>query len=584
MLAVVPPEFAELRAKLVAACAGCENLLGRHGDAHDRLERALADLPDGNPVALAMLEAELAADALYDSDFEALAAAATRARASADAAGDPGLVAMSAALDCFARYGRGDIAGAEAARADAAAALDAMDDGQLAGRLEAPYFLGFAEYLCERYDDVIRHTERALAIARATGQGQFVVPMLVGLAHALESRGRVAEALDTVEAAVEAARLSGNRQVLSWALVGEGWIATMIGDLVRAERAAEEAVALLAELSDSILSFATHALAALVFLETGDPERCLAEAARAGAPDFDSIEPGRAAWVLAVMARAELERGDADAARAHAERARAVLADMPLPLMESTVAQAEALLALDAGDAAEAARIAASAARLADTVGAAGHAARMRALQGHALAAAGDRDGARAVLKQAESELAACGVDRLRAEAARDLRRLGVRVSARQRRGGGEGLESLSGREREIAELVALGRTNREIAGRAVREREDGRGPPAQRVRQARRLRPRGGRRGRRPLARRRRRLARLDVARQQLVVLAEAAGDAALQDRLQQPHRRRSGRPRRRSGHGCRPRRRPPGSSGRRRASRRRRCAWSAPDRARTR
>jgi len=465
VLAVVPPELAELRAKLVAACAGCENLLGRHGDAHDRLERALAELPGGNPVALAMLEAELAADALYDSDFEALAAAAGRARASADAAGDPGLVAMSAALDCFARYGRGDIAGAEAARADAAAALDAMDDGQVAGRLEAPYFLGFAEYLCERYDDVIRHTERALAIARATGQGQFVVPMLVGLAHALESRGRVAEALDTVEAAVEAARLSGNRQVLSWALVGEGWIATMIGDLVRAERAAEEAVALLAELSDSILSFATHALAALVFLETGDPERCLAEAQRAGAPDFDSIEPGRAAWVLAVMARAELQRGDADAARGHAERARAVLADMPLPLMESTVAQAEALLALDAGDPAEAARIAAAAARLADSVGAAGHAARMRALQGQALAAAGDRDGARAVLKQAEAELAACGVDRLRAEAARDLRRLGVRVSARQRRGGGEGLESLSGREREIAELVALGRTNREIAG-----------------------------------------------------------------------------------------------------------------------
>ena len=323
---------------------------------------------------------------------------------------------MSAALDCFARYGRGDIAGAEAARADAAAALDAMDDGQLAGRLEAPYFLGFAEYLCERYDDVIRHTERALAIARATGQGQFVVPMLVGLAHALESRGRVAEALDTVEAAVEAARLSGNRQVLSWALVGEGWIATMIGDLVRAERAAEEAVALLAELSDSILSFATHALAALVFLETGDPERCLAEAER-----------GRRAGLRQHRARPRRvgARGDgAGRARARrrgrrprtrATRARAVLADMALPLMESTVAQAEALLALDAGDAAEAAGIAASAARLADTVGAAGHAARMRALQGHALAAAGDRDGARAVLKQAESELAACGVDRLRA-------------------------------------------------------------------------------------------------------------------------------------------------------------------------
>ena len=41
-----------------------------------------------------------------------------------------------------------------------------------------------------------------------------------------------------------------------------------------------------------------------------------------------------------------------------------------------------------------------------------------------------------------------------------------MRVSARQRRGaGGEGLAALSGREREIAELVAQGRTNKEIAG-----------------------------------------------------------------------------------------------------------------------
>ena len=36
-------------------------------------------------------------------------------------------------------------------------------------------------------------------------------------------------------------------------------------------------------------------------------------------------------------------------------------------------------------------------------------------------------------------------------------------MTARQRRGGGDGLDALSGREREIAELVAQGRTNREI-------------------------------------------------------------------------------------------------------------------------
>jgi DNA-binding NarL/FixJ family response regulator len=52
-----------------------------------------------------------------------------------------------------------------------------------------------------------------------------------------------------------------------------------------------------------------------------------------------------------------------------------------------------------------------------------------------------------------------------RDEAAHQLRLLGERVSARQRRRGGERLDALSGREPEIADLFAEGRTNREIGG-----------------------------------------------------------------------------------------------------------------------
>jgi DNA-binding NarL/FixJ family response regulator len=91
-------------------------------------------------------------------------------------------------------------------------------------------------------------------------------------------------------------------------------------------------------------------------------------------------------------------------------------------------------------------------------VGAVIQAARARTLAGRL---AGDV----AALEQAESELGAVGAVRLRDEAARELRRLGRPASARRRRSaGGEGLGSLSGREREVADLVARGATNKEIA------------------------------------------------------------------------------------------------------------------------
>ena len=46
-------------------------------------------------------------------------------------------------------------------------------------------------------------------------------------------------------------------------------------------------------------------------LEAGEPERCLEAMAEAGGPGFVHVEPGRRAWLYAILARAELELGDA---------------------------------------------------------------------------------------------------------------------------------------------------------------------------------------------------------------------------------------------------------------------------------
>jgi DNA-binding CsgD family transcriptional regulator len=423
-------------------------------------------LPEGGSAAAVELEVELAADALFESDFGAMQRWAEAAARSARALDDRGLRALAAALVCFAAYNTGRPEAADAARRASAEGLDALPDEALAARLDLPYYLGFAEYFCEHYADAARHFRRGLAVARVVGHGRFVVFMMTGLAQALERLGRLAEAQATAESAVEGARLSGNRQAVGFALVAAAWTAAEVGDAELARSAAEEAVALLGGLDESVLTRATHAHVGVIWLEIGEPVRCIEQLRVAGLPGFPRIEPGRRGWLYAVLARAELARGDVEAAEQWADRADATVRGLGLPLAEAWALHARAQLALAAGDASGAVRLAQDAAARADAVGTPVPAARCRALAGTATAAAGDRKTAVRLLARAEDELAACGAERYRDEVARELRRLGQRVTARSARrpGARRTLELLSPREREIAEHVALGRTNREIA------------------------------------------------------------------------------------------------------------------------
>ncbi|MDA0170909.1 LuxR C-terminal-related transcriptional regulator [Solirubrobacter taibaiensis] len=92
-------------------------------------------------------------------------------------------------------------------------------------------------------------------------------------------------------------------------------------------------------------------------------------------------------------------------------------------------------------------------------------AARAQLAEGQALAAAGERMAAIDALTAAESVLDGFGAVRRRDEAVRELRRLGHRVVRAARTADGD---PLTAREREIAELVAAGRTNRETAEQLV--------------------------------------------------------------------------------------------------------------------
>jgi DNA-binding NarL/FixJ family response regulator len=89
---------------------------------------------------------------------------------------------------------------------------------------------------------------------------------------------------------------------------------------------------------------------------------------------------------------------------------------------------------------------------------------RARLVLGRALAAAGDDRAAVAELQRSERQLASLGAETFRREAAAVLRSLGSRASERPAARGSFNGDGLTPRQTEIAQLVALGRSNREIA------------------------------------------------------------------------------------------------------------------------
>jgi DNA-binding NarL/FixJ family response regulator len=178
-------------------------------------------------------------------------------------------------------------------------------------------------------------------------------------------------------------------------------------------------------------------------------EHARAAAESGVAADFHAA--GQPAWALGNALAAAGNGADAVAALGGAAALPVDRAALAADLAEARLAAGE----ISAAEAAEAAAV--EPARPFAS-------ARAKLAEGRALAAVGDRDAARVALIEAEAAFDSFGALRRRDEAVRELRRLGHRV--RRSPAGEDGV--LTAREREIAELVAAGRTNREVAGQLV--------------------------------------------------------------------------------------------------------------------
>jgi DNA-binding CsgD family transcriptional regulator len=137
-----------------------------------------------------------------------------------------------------------------------------------------------------------------------------------------------------------------------------------------------------------------------------------------------------------------------------------------LPMAGAWADRATASVELNTGDGVRAAEHALASAKAADEAGAPVEAALSRTLAGVALAQNGERDRAATELQRAARDFEQSGALGYRAQAERELRKLGHRIHRRTRPGSPDaiGLESLTERELQLARLVADRKTNRQIA------------------------------------------------------------------------------------------------------------------------
>ena len=407
-LALLPAGAVARRVDLTARCAAIEHWLGRHEEAHGRLARAWDELADRSTPAAAALQVELTVDGLYELDFEQTISMGRGALAASRATGDRALIATAASALALGEAAAGRIDAAREHREEATALVDRMSDAELAPRLETLYYLGWAENYLEHYDDAAAHADRGVAIARSTGEGRLLVPIGLVKGYTYEMQGRVAEAIELCETAVEATRLSASTHELSWALCELAFARYHAGHLESAIAAAEESARVGGRLAGDTMPAGGGGpgwVLAMSLFEAGEVERAREIMHALGSDDLPHKIPVEKCFDWEVLALVELARDRIEAAEGYVRRAEEHAAQLGLRLPAALALRARAAVLLAAGEPLAAAQLAKRAAEIAAAAGARLPAAFSLALAGRALDAGGEREEAIAVLGQAEREL-----------------------------------------------------------------------------------------------------------------------------------------------------------------------------------
>lgn len=452
----------------VVRCAEMEQLMGHHAESRTRLQKAYDSLVDRVSSAAVSLLVALTAASLYLSDHDRMLQWGERAVEAARSLDDPALFAAALAAHTMGAAFAGRVELGFELHQRCASLIDSLPDDVIVERLDALSNLAAAETYLDQNVRGCDHGERGLRLARAHGQTHLLPILTPILGTSLALTGRMERSAEILDDAIEAARLVNDAQGLSMNLFNRALAATMAGDLETAMRTGSESVQLAGSVDNGVITAFAGAIHAQTLLELGEAEEArelLIESV--GGEDVPLLAGGWRAHFLGVLTRCHLALGDLEGARSTVERLEIAAAGQRLALTRLMADRAGAEVALIQGESNRAVGLARSAVAAAEQIGASAHVAPVRALLGQALVASGATAEGIGQLETAGLEFDALGATRYRDQVEAQLRLLGHATTHRRTirgHGGSFGVESLTGRELEVAELVLDRRTNREIA------------------------------------------------------------------------------------------------------------------------
>jgi len=456
------------RAELTVRCAEMEQLLGHHSESRSRLELALEELEERDSTSAVSLLIALASASLYLSDHEGMLTWGKRAVEASELLGDAGpLLAAALAAHTMGAAFAGQIELGLQLHHRCSRLVDSLPDEIISERLDSLSNLATAETYLDRHVLGCSHGERALALARVTGQTHLLPILTPILGSSLAMAGEMKRSAEVLEDAIDAARLVGDAQGLAMNLFNRALSAQMAGDLDTAMRTGAESIGLAGSIDNGVITAFAGAIHAQTLLESGDAHAATELLlASVGGDEIPLLAGGWRAHFFEVLTRCHLAQGQRSEAAVAAERVRREADQRGLGLTRLMADRAGALVSLEEGQPERAKELARSAVAVAGEIGAKAHVPPARALLGRAMVAAGQRDDGVEQLERAAAEFDELGAVVYRDRLDSELRRLGHAIHRRSSRGktDGSGLEALTGREREVAELVSDRRTNREIA------------------------------------------------------------------------------------------------------------------------